>query len=58
MEDGRLQICMKTDMYPIFDPDILSFKTRDVVFSTDASLLYLYGDDGKIHVLKMPRDTE
>jgi len=52
LSNGRLQIVLKSDLYPVFDPRILAFKVEQAVLNTDASQVYLLSD-GQIHCMKL-----
>ncbi|WP_246046711.1 serine/threonine protein kinase [Pontiella desulfatans] len=54
MEKGQLQIALKSDLYPVFDPRIVDFKVEKAVLNCDASRLYLLGKDGKLRCMKLP----
>ncbi|VGO12095.1 Serine/threonine-protein kinase PknD [Pontiella desulfatans] len=53
MEDGRMQVALKQDLYPVFDPRALAPKIERAVLSTDATRLYLLSD-GKLYCMQMP----
>ncbi|MDF7800686.1 hypothetical protein P4C99_14505 [Pontiellaceae bacterium B1224] len=57
MEGGRLQMALKSDLYPVFDPRAIDLKVDQAVLNTDASRLYLLSD-GQLHCMKLPTCEE
>ena len=53
-DDGKIEIALKSDLYPVFDPRILDFKVDKAVLNTDATRLYLLDDTGQLHCMKLP----
>lgn len=53
MDNGRVQACLKSDLYPLFDSRILDFSVDRAVLSTDASRLYMLSG-GKLYSMKLP----
>ena len=53
MQDGRLDIALKSDLYPIFDSRAMNFKLDRVVLNSDGTHLYLLSD-GKVYIMQLP----
>ncbi len=53
-EDGGLEMALKSDLYPIFDPRTLGFKVDQAALNTDATRLYLLDRDGQLHCMELP----
>ncbi len=56
MENGQLQIALKSDLYPVFDRRILGFEVDRAVLSTDASSLFLLTKAGDLCCLDIPEE--
>jgi len=57
LDTGKLQIALKSDLYPVFDPRILDFKVEKAVLNSDASILYLLSGDN-LYAMKLPPAEE
>ena len=53
--DGTIEMMLKTDLYPIFDPRILHVKIKKAVLNNNATRLYLLDQAGHLYSMKIPR---